>query len=119
MPTAERAVAVAHSLVNKHVHVQLGPFESKSRYWVVGTAEPGVGTRPTIGPAMHMLLDVGRENAALFPGNVSDNVHYRQSSTSAAAMGAWDAIRDAEAAAVCWATLDIAPSSAGHRLVPR
>ena len=79
-------VAVAHSLLNKHFHVQLGQFESRSRYWVVGTAEPGVGKSPALDPIMQMLLEVARENASLMPSVAADDFHYMQSSTTATAV---------------------------------
>ena len=78
--------AVAHSLLNKHFHVKLGQFESRSRYWVVGTAEPGVGKSPALDPIMQLLFDVAREHATLMPGTATDDYHYMQSSTTAAAV---------------------------------
>ncbi len=79
-------VAVAHSLLNKHFCVHLGQYESKSRYWVVGTAEPGVGKSPAIEPIMQILFGVLRDHAALLHGSPSDDFHFMQSSTTAAAI---------------------------------
>ena len=79
-------VAACHSLLNKDFYAQLGQYRSKSRYWFVGTAEPGVGKSPAMEPVMKILFDVLREHAALLPGHAEDDWQYMQSSTTAAAV---------------------------------
>ena len=79
-------VAANHSLLNKDFYAHLGQYESKSRYWFVGTAEPGVGKSPAMEPVMKIIFDVLREHAALLPGHAEDDWHDMQSSTIAAAV---------------------------------
>ena len=64
----------------------MGGFESRARYWVAGTAQPGTGKSPALEPFKKALLDVLREHADLAPGVPYDNFHVQPPSTHAAAV---------------------------------
>ena len=67
-----------HSVLNKHAFVQLGRWESRSRYWTVGTASVGEGKSPCVKPLMQAMQRVLQKHAALAVGHASDNFHLHQ-----------------------------------------
>ena len=82
----DTVASVLHSLVNKSFHLNLGRWENKSRYWVVGTAETGEGKRGAMKPVVQAAIQVLRNGAGLMAGNPSDDSHMQQSCTTAAAI---------------------------------
>ena len=82
----DTVVGLLHSVLDKNVHVSLGPYKSRSRYWFVGTAETGVGKSPSTKPIVDALLQVLDGAVSLFPGSNADQFHLLQSSTTAAAV---------------------------------
>lgn len=82
----DTVVSVLHSLVNKSFHLNLGRWENKSRYWVVGTAETGEGKRGAMKPVVQAAIQVLRNGAGLMAGNPPDDFHMQQSCTTAAAI---------------------------------
>ena len=82
----DTVVGLLHSILDKNVHVSLGPYKSRSRYRFVGTAEPGVRKFPYTKPMVDAILQVLDEAVSLFPGSNADQFHLLQSSTTAAAV---------------------------------
>ena len=75
-----------HSVFNKHLHVKMGRYESKSRHWMVGTANVGEGKSPGLKVFMDAMIEVLTENVAFAVGEVDDRFHYQQSGTTPGAI---------------------------------
>lgn len=89
MPTVfyvDAFLALASSLINKHVAYRVANFQRRSRYWVAGTAAPGSGKSPALDPLKEALIDVRREMTDLAPGRASDGFHVQPLSTHLAAV---------------------------------
>lgn len=82
----DTVLAVLHSLVHKHFHLNLGRWENRSRYWFVGSADTGEGKRGAMKPVIQAAQKVLRNSAGLMVGNPADDFHMQQSCTSAAAI---------------------------------
>ena len=79
-------LAFASSLIHRDVAVHLAGFDTRARYWVAGTAQPGSGKTPALEPFRKALLEVMREHPDLAPGTANDNFHVQEASTHAAAV---------------------------------
>ena len=77
---------LTHSVLNRDFHVQLGRWRSKSRHWMVGTANVGEGKSHGMKTFVEKLLHVLNENSAFAVGKQADRWHLCQSSTTAAAL---------------------------------
>ena len=66
-----------HSVLNEHAFVQLGRWESRSRYWTVGAASVGEGKSPCMKPLMQAMQRVLEKHLALAVGHASAGFHYQ------------------------------------------
>ena len=100
-----------NSILNPKFSLRLGRWgESRSRHWMVGTANVGEGKSPSMKALVRILQEVLREHSDLAPGVAADRFHMQQSSTTTAAV---DKLRD------CQGSLTLYCSDAGRCLDAR
>ena len=84
MPTSfylDSFLAFFSSLLHKDVSADISGFASRSRYWVVGTAEPGSGKSPAMNPLRDVLFHVLAELEDFAPGSKSNRFHVQEGTT--------------------------------------
>jgi len=81
----DTVLALANSIVHKETAVQLGRWKSKSRYWVVGTANRAEGKSPCTKPIVKALEAALKAHPGMAPGHANDRFHLEQSATQASA----------------------------------
>ena len=69
----------ANSVLNKHVFVQLTErYQTKNRYWMVGTANVAEGKSPAMGPVASVLEAAMQRHSAVAVGSAGDQFHLQQ-----------------------------------------
>ena len=112
MPSAfylDSFFALMSSLMHKEICADVSGFESRSRYWVVGTAEPGSGKSPAMNPLRDLLFKVLCDSEDLAPGVRSSRFHMQEGTTHWVAL---DRLKQASS------YLLIASAEAGPMLCP-
>ena len=78
-------LALFGSLLHKDLAVSIGGWECRSRFWVVGTADPGGGKSAAVDPMRDLLDSVLQEFPDLAPGSRFGRFHFCGPCTHAAA----------------------------------
>ena len=89
MPTVfyiDAFVGLLLGLLNKDIGVDVAGWQCRSRYWSVGTAQPGSGKSPAVDPMVQCLAQVMKEHHDLAPGHSWDNFHIFTPMTHCAAV---------------------------------
>lgn len=69
----------ANSVLNKHAFVQLTErYETKNRYWMVGTANVAEGKSPAMAPVAKALEAALERHSAVAVGSAGDQFHLQQ-----------------------------------------
>ena len=89
MPTVfyiDSFAALLLGLINKDITVDVAGFPCQSRYWAVGTAQPGSGKSPAVDPMVECMRKVLRANHDLAAGKPWDTFHIFKPMTHCAAI---------------------------------
>lgn len=89
MPTVfylDAFLAVCTGLLHKDISVDLAGWKCRSRYWAVGTAQPGSGKSPALDAIVDCLGRVLSQHSDLAPGHRWDKFHIFEAMTHCAAV---------------------------------
>ena len=80
-------------LLHKDITTDVAGFKCRSRYWAVGTAQPGSGKSPAVDPMVEALQEVLEQHPDLAAGEAWDKFHICDPKTHCATV---DKLRDAD-----------------------
>ncbi|CAK9113594.1 Ribosomal protein L15, partial [Durusdinium trenchii] len=89
MPTVfylDAFLAVCTGLLHKDISVDLAGWKCRSRYWAVGTAQPGSGKSPALDAIVDCLGRVLSQHSDSAPGHRWDKFHIFEAMTHCAAV---------------------------------
>ena len=78
--------AACMGLLNKDIAVDVAGWECRSRFWAVGTAQPGSGKSPAVDAIVKCLAAVLNKHYDLAPGHKWDRFHLLEAMTHCAAL---------------------------------
>ena len=78
--------AVCMGLLHKEIAVDVAGWECRSRYWAVGTAQPGSGKSPAVDAIVKCLAGVLSKHHDFAPGHKWDKFHLLEAMTHCAAL---------------------------------